>query len=147
MTEWSYYDKGGSGNCYFCSTGLVNNSRNNDGKSHKKLSYYAYKKIVEVLDGSDWNNLQTIQEKDGVYVYKFTKNGKPIWVAWNDNSGGKQVTISGITTNSVKVAEAIPKYESGKEVTNYSTAFSAETKTVSGGKVTITLKDVPVFVE
>lgn len=147
MTEWSHYDKGSSGNCYFCSTGLVNNSRNNDGKSHKKLSYYTYKKMVEVLDGSDWNNIQTIQEKDGVYAYKFTKNNKPIWVVWSDNSWSKQVTISGITSSSVKVTEAIPKYESGKEVTNYSTAFDTETKTVSGGKITITLNDVPVFVE
>lgn len=147
MTEWSHYDKGSSGNCYFCSTGLVNNSRNDDGKSHKKLSYYTYKKMVEVLDRSDWNNIQTIQEKDGVYIYKFTKNNKPIWVAWNDNTASKTATISGITASSVKITEAIPKYESGKEVTNYSTAFNTETKAVSGGKVTITLKDIPVFVE
>ncbi|KKR77652.1 MAG: hypothetical protein UU20_C0003G0027 [Parcubacteria group bacterium GW2011_GWE2_40_8] len=147
MVEWSHYDKNSSGNCYFCSTGLVNNSRNDDGKSHKKLAYYTYKKMVEVLDGSDWNNIQTIQEKDGIYIYKFTKNNKSIWVAWNDNDGSKQVTISGITSSQVKVTEAIPKYESGKEVTDYSAAFNTETKTVSGGKVTITLKDAPVFVE
>ena len=147
MVEWSHYDKNSSGNCYFCSTGLVNNSRNDDGKSHKKLAYYTYKKMVEVLDGSDWNNIQTIQEKDGVYIYKFTKNNKPILVAWNDNSTSKTITISGITSSQVKITEAVPKYESGKEVTDYNTAFNAETKSVSGGKVTITLKDVPVFVE
>lgn len=99
------------------------------------------------MDGSDWNNIQTIQEKDGVYIYKFTKNNKPIWVAWNDNSTSKQVTISGTTASSVKVTEAVPKYESGKEVTNYSTAFNSETKTVQNGKIKITLKDIPVFVE
>lgn len=102
---------------------------------------------VEILDGSDWNNIQTIQEKDGVYIYKFMKTGKPIWVTWNDNSGSKQVTISGISSGSVKTTEAVPKYESGKDVADYSTAFNTETKSVSNGKISITLGEKPVFAE
>lgn len=117
------------------------------GYGTKKLSYYTYKKMVEVLEGSDWDNMQTIQESDGLYIYKFTKNNKPIWVAWNDNSGEKTITISGISSSSVKITEAVPKYESGKDVADYSTAFNTETKTASGGKITITLGDKPVFVE
>ncbi|MEK7850018.1 MAG: hypothetical protein AAB213_04315 [Candidatus Omnitrophota bacterium] len=81
-----------------------------------------------------------------MYIYKFTKNGKPIYVAWNDNSAEKTITISGITSNQFKIIEAVPKYESGKDVTDYSVAFNTETKSVSGGKITITLKDKPVFV-
>ena len=126
--------------------GLVNNP-DNDGLSHKKLSYYSYKKMVEVLEGSDWNNIQTIQEKNGIYIYKFTKQGKSIWVAWNDSKEQKEITISGITLKQIKITESVPKYESGKDVTDYNTAFNTETKTVSGGKITITLKDKPVFVE
>ncbi|MBI3753241.1 MAG: hypothetical protein HY266_04240 [Deltaproteobacteria bacterium] len=126
--------------------GLVSNP-NNGGVLHKKLSYFSYKKMVEVLDGSDWNNIQTIQEKDGVYIYKFQKGGKKIWVAWNDNSAEKQITITGIGAQQVKITEAVPKYESGKEVTDYNTAFNTETKSVSAGKITITLDDKPVFVE
>ena len=103
--------------------------------------------MVEVLEGSDWNNIQTIQEKDDVYIYKFIKNGKPIWVAWNDNSSSKQITISGISSSQAKITEAIPKYESGKDVTDYNNAFNTETKSVGSGKITITLKDKPVFVE
>ena len=117
------------------------------GKDVKKLSYFTYKKMTEILEGSDWNNIQIIQESNGIYIYKFTKNNKPIWVVWNDSSGEKQVTISGITSSQVKITEAIPKYESGKEVTDYNIAFNTETKTVSGGKATITLGDIPVFVE
>ncbi|MEK7850017.1 MAG: glycosyl hydrolase, partial [Candidatus Omnitrophota bacterium] len=49
-----------------------------------KLSYYTYKKMVEVLEGSDWDNIQKIQESGGIYIYKFNKSGKNIWVAWND---------------------------------------------------------------
>jgi hypothetical protein len=117
------------------------------GYGTKKLSYYTYKKMVEIMEGSDWNNIQTIQEKDGIYIYKFTKQGKYIWVAWNDNKEQKEIVISGINSSQVKITESIPKYESGKDVADYSTAFDIKSKTVSGGKITITLGDAPVFME
>lgn len=117
------------------------------GMGVKKLSYYAYKKLIETLKGSDWNNIQTIQEKDGVYVYKLTKQGKPVWVAWNDNVAEKQIIVSGITSNQVKITEAIPKYESGKEVTTYNSSFNTETKPVFGGTISINLSDNPIYIE
>lgn len=139
--------KGNDG--YFDHTGFIYNGKgsNDLGYGVKKLSYYTYKKMVEVLEGSDWNNIQTIQESDGVYIYKFIKQGKPIWVAWNDNSTEKQITISGVASSQVKITEAVPKYESGKEATDYNAAFNTETKTVETDKITITLKNKPVFVE
>ena len=136
-------------NDVFDNTGLIYDGigENDLGYGIKKLSYYTYKKMTETLEESDWSNNQTIQESDGVYVYKFTKSGKPIWVAWNDNSAEKQITITGIGSQQVKITEAVPKYESGKDVTDYNTAFNTETKSISGGKITIPLKDKPVFVE
>lgn len=145
LTEWHNFGGMGANN-YFDNVGLIHNPRN-DGQSHKKLSYYTYKKMVEILDGSDWDNIQTIQESDGIYMYKFVKNGKSIWVAWNDNSEEKQATFSGITSAQVKITEAIPKYASGKEVMAYGTAFKIQTKTVKDAQATITLNDIPVFVE
>ena len=103
--------------------------------------------MTETLEESDWNNIQTIQESDGVYIYKFQKGSKKIWVAWNDNAKEKQITITGIGSQQVKITEAVPKYESGKDVTDYNTAFNTETKSVSNGKITITLGDKPVFIE
>lgn len=117
------------------------------GVGVKKLGYYTYKKMVEMLEGSDWDNVQTIQEKDGIYVYKFIKNGKPIWVAWNDNDAEKQITISGVNSSSVKITEAVPNYSSGKEVANYNTSFKTETKQTINNKLTMTLNGTPVFVE
>ena len=117
------------------------------GMGVKKLSYYSYKKLIETLKGSDWNNIQTIQEKDGVYVYKLIKQGKPVWVAWNDNSAEKQIIISGITSSKVKITEATPKYESGKDVTGYNSAFKTETKQVSDGTVTLVLSNKPIYIE
>lgn len=135
------------------------------GKGVKKLSYYTYKKMTEMLDGGDWNNIETVQEKDGVYAYKFTKirdsrcpggvkcvwQGElvqeSIWVAWNDNDEEKQITISDIKSSSVKITEAVPKYESGEEMGSYETAFDSYVKETADGKIILTIKDKPVFVE
>ena len=118
------------------------------GKDVKKLAYYSYKLMTEKLEGSDWDNISKVQEANEIYIYKFNKAGKNIWVAWNDNSGTQQVTISGVSSTKVKVTEAVPKYASGKEVIDYSSAFNTEIKTVSsGGQVTITLGQNPVYIE
>ncbi|MBU4070163.1 MAG: hypothetical protein KJ646_04235, partial [Nanoarchaeota archaeon] len=133
--------------------GLISNpSMSNQDKNHyKNLGFYTYKLMVEKLEGSDWDNIQTIQESDNVYVYKFIKNGEPVWVAWwdyfDDTTSSKTISVDVGDINSVKITEAVPKYESGKEVTDYNTAFNTETKTVSGGKVEIILGEIPVFVE
>jgi len=140
LTEGSWFD------FMFNRAGLIRNP-SFSGSDAKKLSYYTYKKMVEILEGSDWKNIQKIQESDGVYVYKFIKNNKSIWVAWNDNPDRKQITISGIASAQIKLTEAVPKYETGSQVTDYNTAFNTSTKSVTGGKVAIALGDRPVFVE
>ncbi len=147
LVEWNNF--GGNPKSIYNFMGLIADGVNGDPipAGTTRLSYYTYKKMTEILEGSDWDNIGTIQESGGVYIYKFTKQGESIWVVWNDNSGSQSVTISGINSNSVKITEAIPKYDSGKDVTNYNTAFNTETKTVPGGTVTIILSDKPVFVE
>jgi len=138
-----------AGDGYFAHTGLIYDGRFDPPGvkfGDRKLAFYAYKKMIEVLEGSNWKNVETIQEKDGIYIYKFTRNNKPIWVAWNDAPKEKQIAISGITSNQVKITEAVPKYESGKDVTDYNTAFETETKTVVDGQIIIKLKNNPVFV-
>jgi hypothetical protein len=133
---------------YFDLTGLIYDGKSDydQGSNVKKLSYYTYKKMTSVLEGSDWNNIQKVQESGGIYIYKFNKSGKSIWVAWNDNTGSKQITISGINSGSVKITEAVPNKELGKDV-NYATDFITETKSASNGSVSITIGDKPVFVE
>lgn len=139
----------GPENNIFDNTGLIydGDGPNDPGFGVKKLSYYTYKKMVEILEGSDWDNIETIQEQDDVYIYKFIKNGKPIWVAWNDNEEGKQITLSGINSSSLKITESVPNYDSGKDIEDYPNAFSTKTEGVENGKVTLKIKDRPVFVE
>lgn len=146
---------GGIGvNNYFDNTGLIHNPAN-DGLSHKKLAYYTYKLMVEKLEGSDWDNIHTVQESGDVYTYKFIRNGKPIHVTWwdyfNDSTytqgKTKTVSLTGLQGNSVLITEAVPKFASGKDVTDYSTAFRKETLNVTNGTVTLNLGESPVFAE
>jgi hypothetical protein len=47
----------------------------------------------------------------------------------------------------VLVTEAVPNVSSGTAIASYSTAFTTSTLTVSGGSVTLSLNENPVFVE
>ena len=133
---------------FFDHTGLIYGGQDGvHGLGEKKLGYYAFWLMTDKLEGSDWDNIQVIQESDGIYIYKFTKQGNPIWVAWNDNLSSEQITISGIDSAQIKITEVIPKYESGKDVISYNTAFNTEIKSVDGGELTLTLEDIPVFIE
>lgn len=135
--------------------GLINNPTNNDGLSGKKLGYYTYKKMTEMLEGSDWNSMQTVRESGDVCIYKFVKNGRPIYVAWWDyfndptNSPGKtiQVSLSGLQGSSAFVTEAVAKFSTGAEVADYATAFNSSALAIANGSLTINLGETPVFVE
>jgi len=122
-----------------------------------RLSYYTYKKMTETLEGSDWDNIETIREgDDDIYIYKFTKKDLPykqIWVAWDDTpdytqSGYGEITITGIGHNEVKITEAVADYETGRDVPYFKT-WSVITAPSSGDtrEVTIELGENPLFIE
>ncbi|MDP2911490.1 MAG: hypothetical protein Q8N76_04060 [Candidatus Omnitrophota bacterium] len=117
------------------------------GPGVKKLAYYTFKKMTEKLEGSDWNNIQTVQESDGIYIYKFTKkdSGKPIWVAWNDNSDTKIVSLD-VSSDKLTITEAIPDAENGAQLTK-EVSFKTEVKEVSKGSVFVSLGSSPVYIE
>ena len=149
--------KGGNG--YFDHTGFIyNGGGSNDlGLGVKKLSYYTYKKMVEKLEGSDWANIVIVQEDtvNNVFIYKFTKNGNPIYVAWWDyfNQPGYiegdsiLVSISGLTSNTALITQSVPINTSGISITNYNTAFNMNTINVQSGSITFYIKEKPVYVE
>jgi hypothetical protein len=133
---------------YFDHTGLIYDGRfdHDEGLGVKKLAYYSYKKMTETLEGSDWDNIETIQESDDIYIYKLIKDERPIWVVWNDGEE-KTITLNIGDITKVKITEAVPKFETGKEVTNYNTAFNTETKNVQDGSINLNLGEVPVYIE
>jgi len=67
--------------------GLVHNPIHH-GYSHKKLSYYTYKLMVQKLKDTDWGRIETCVDGIGnVYVYKFPRKngGPPVYVVWWDS--------------------------------------------------------------
>lgn len=82
MTE-AHHDGIGTKNDYFENVGLIRNPRNK-GDSHKKLAYYSYKLLVDILEGSDWETIRRIDLGKDVHAYRFLKNGKAIHVLWYD---------------------------------------------------------------
>lgn len=134
---------------YFDYTGLIYDGNLNDdkGKGVKKLGYFTYKKMTEVLDGSDWDSLKNVVEDDGIFVYQVTKKGKKVWIAWNDGKERKTVEIRGIDAKEVSVIEALPRFQEGSEIEEYSTAFVSETRVPREGIITISIDDSPIFIE
>ncbi|HSD10737.1 MAG TPA: hypothetical protein VLF14_07120 [Candidatus Binatia bacterium] len=124
------------------------------GDGIKKLSYYTFKKLVEKLRDSDWEGIETVSEgADHVYIYKFTKtdSGAAVNVAWwdyfEDVGESRSVTINVGDAPQVTVTELIPPFESGADITEYASAFRAETKAVENHEVTLQLGASPVLVE
>ena len=103
--------------------------------------------MVEKLEGSDWNNIVALQESDGIYIYKLTKQGRLIWIAWNDNPQKRQITISGVRANQVIITKAVPEYKTGQNVKSYAKAFATQKKEIQDGRISMVLGKIPVFVE
>ncbi len=72
---------------YFSQSSLIYDGNGNYdlGPNVKKLSYYSYKQMTEKLEGSDWDNVQEVNNNiDNVYTYKLIKDEQPIYVVWWD---------------------------------------------------------------
>lgn len=149
------HDAGGFVDGYFDHVGLTQNPRNPGGASHKKLGFYTYKKLVELLDGSDWKTLRADQETAYVRAFRLSKAGRELAVAWWDTAldpaytpgATTPLTLSGLVGSKLKITEVVPAAASGKEVTDDASAFAAREVTVSGGAATISLGERPVVVE
>jgi len=147
---------------YFDYTGLIYDGWDSPvgtpydlGLGVKKLGYYTYKKMTEILEGSYWNSIQTIRESGDVYIYKFVKDDSDVYVAWWDYFNDPayttgdiiQISISGLQGGSAVITEAVPDFVNGSKVTDYSEAFKTTMLSISKGKVTLALDDCPVFIE
>jgi hypothetical protein len=149
--EYSHYDD----TSIFAHIGLVHNPANAEGLSSKKLSYYTYKKMVEILGNSDWNSTVAVQQSGNINIYKFMKNGVPLYVAWWDyfndpayfSGNTKQVSITGITGTTGTITVAVPNGNAGSDVTDYATAFSESSSAIVNGTLSVPLGEYPVYIQ
>jgi hypothetical protein len=154
----------GRENDFNCYLGLVYNGvpkgdKYDKGYGVKKLSYWTYKFLVAKIGVTDWKNISILHDgtgSDHLYLYKIIKkNGQPMYIAWWDyfdekaRPQMKPITIDVGNVGSVKITETIPNAEWGADLRgeDYPNFFESEVKGVSNGKVSIYLKEKPVFVE
>ncbi|MBG0770165.1 MAG: hypothetical protein H0S82_00570 [Anaerolineaceae bacterium] len=135
--------------------GLIHNPTNSDGFSHRKLAYYSYKKMVAVLDGSDWATVESVQASENIFIFKFIKNGKPLYAAWWDYfqdsayhpGDTKEIILSNLEAPSARIINAVPNVASGDLVSDYSAAFNEKVMPIKDGALTLSLGEIPVFIE
>ena len=140
------------GDMFFANGGIISQ------KGDPRLAYYTYKKMVEKLEGSDWDNVEVIETGlENVRVFKFLKEdtGVPVYAAWwdhykdedeSDTESNKE-WIFKVDANRVKIIGAIPENDSGVSVKDYGSAFETETLPVKKSKVTIRFGQDPFFLE
>jgi hypothetical protein len=150
LMEWNNFN--GSKDSMFNSMGLIGDGvgQGEDAATFNvpRLSYYSYKLMTQKLEGSNWKGIEKLIEDEDTYLYKFTnKNtGKEVFVAWHEGDGTTDLSFEFKGTSAL-VTEAIPKYDSGKSVTDYNSAFNKGGATVVNGKAMLKLGSVPVYIE
>jgi hypothetical protein len=118
-----------------------------DGEDQRKLAYWSYKLMVDILDGADWAKTITLKkDRNGVFVFQFVKYGKPIWVMWNDSNTKAETVSIPAEIKTVAVIYAVPVAESGKDVRSYSSAFPRRYMEVMDGVLSVEIGTVPVFI-
>lgn len=142
---------------YFDFTGLIYDGIGSGdlGLGVKKLGYYTYKKMTELLEGSDWNNIQIVQESGNLRVYQFTKSNRTIYAAWWDYfddpgyvPGAKvSLSLSGLEGATAIVTEVVPRFATGKEVVDYADAFNRSSMPITNRMLSLNLGDSPIVIE
>ena len=135
--------------------GLARHQKNNyfrqvtliDGDDQRKLAYWSYKLMVDMLDGADWHRTISIKKnKKGCFVFKFTKHGRPIWAMWNDDGESTENITIPPEIKRVAIVHAVPDAKTGKDVFGYKNSLSREYRQVKNGQVSIELSAMPIFV-
>lgn len=145
---------------YFDHTGLLYNGQgsNDLGLGVRKLGYYSYKLMTEKLEGCDWDGIETIVDgEDHVTIFKLSRQGEPIWVAWWDwfddpeygTGARKAVQIQVDAFDSVIVTAGVPDVENGLTIieTDYPEFFPTKQLKTVDGVVSIQLGENPVFID
>ncbi len=118
-----------------------------NGDDTRRLAYYSYKKMVDILKDAEWDRTELIQEQEGVYIVKFYA-GKPVWIIWNDSGRSRKVTITlPNSQDKVRITKFVPSKNLGGDVLDYNTAFREESRQLQGGVLELSLNDdTPLFV-
>lgn len=118
-----------------------------DGKGNNKLAYFAYQKLVRILDGANWSATRIEMARDGVFVFRFEKSGRPIWVAWQENDRHTTIPLDvGRNISRALLIRSVPDAESGKDVKGPENSFKSEQIPPTNGMIKLSLDTVPYYI-
>jgi hypothetical protein len=140
-------------NGFFDHTGFVYDGEHPDdfGRGQKKLSYYTFKKMTEILHGFNQISLEINQE---IYRVTMLKDGTPVYCVWwdffndpeyNVHNPQKEITIPVHSNNPLLLTEAVPHFSQGIHITSYETAFTTKVLHPEKNTITFTIGETPVF--
>ncbi len=141
---------------YFDHTGLIYDGLGSDdpGLGVKKLGYFTYKKMTELLEGADWTTLESLATgNDALVALRVQKDGRPLVVAWWDafrdagQGGPPLLQLDGLPAGLLRVTTVVPSASSGAEVDSYEDAFVVRTVPVAGGRAVVSVESDPVIIE
>ncbi|WP_434968559.1 T9SS type A sorting domain-containing protein [Rosettibacter firmus] len=120
-------------------------------RTTKKAVYYTHKLLAEKLDAfsiSIQNSYSASAQNQTAGNFRFTVNGKPVYVIWNDAGGSE--TLTGFTSTRVKVTKAVPVLDSNGSVVldaYGNPTFETSIVNVLNGQISLTLSSVPIYIE
>lgn len=138
-------------NSYFDHTGFIFNGDTavdpqDLGRGVKKLSFFTYRKMTELLEGSDWASMSVVSEAGSSYLVRVLRAGQPVYVGWSD-AAPTQVALTGLSSSGVRITSMVPHFTTGQQVADYATAFDVADQAVADGAVQLSLGQNPVVIE
>jgi hypothetical protein len=140
-------------NGFFDHTGFVYDGEHPDdlGRGQKKLSYYTFKKMTEIIQ--EFNQI-SLERTDEIYIVTIINNGTPVYCVWwdffNDPEfqihAQKEITITTESNNPLLLTEAVPHVSQGIHIISYETAFTTQILQPEKNTVTFTIGETPVFI-
>ncbi|MBU7016458.1 MAG: hypothetical protein HXS44_03040 [Theionarchaea archaeon] len=151
---WALQEGFKHNNGFFDHTGFVYDGEYSDdlGRGKKKLSYYTFKKMTEILEGSDWDTLETLEEGD-ICILRVLRNGKSIYIIWWDYFHlsypvkEKEMSLTVESDSEFRLTEVVPHCQQGIDVDAYETAFTTYTINPENGILTFSIGKKPIFLE
>ncbi|MBN2542609.1 hypothetical protein JXI42_07050 [bacterium] len=122
----------------------------------KKLGYYTYKKMTEMLEGCEWEAGEDLSIIDSnIFIFRVERDSSPVLISWWDYyrdphySPGDTITFSvyDIACDSARITNVVPHYDLGIEVVEYSEAFDVDNVEISGDSLVLNLGVNPIIVE
>ncbi|MBN1754731.1 hypothetical protein JW877_00820 [bacterium] len=153
LIEGFMYDGG-----YFDFTGLIYDGWGpyDQGLGAKKLGYYTYKKMTELLGNCSWETVDDLSIPDShVFICKVERVSAPVAIAWWDYYRDPHYSVGDsllifiplMEADSLVINNVVPHCSLGIEILDYETAFEMDTIVVIRDTLKLRLGKDPVILE